>query len=308
MTPTVSVLICTRNRAEELPLALASVLANPANPLYEVVIVDQSDDDLTQKVVETYRQTAPEGVALRHIPTDTRGLSHARNIAIAESCAELLAFTDDDCIVPSDWVATVASLFADDETLDLVYGQVLMPDEYEGRTDIVVPCLVFDTRRVLEKGDIFGMGANMAFRKRLITAIGDYDTVLGAGGRFGGGEDFDFTYRAQLANRVVVAEPRLRAVHKSFRTVDKWSQVTYAYGRGDAAFYGKHARCGDSWAAGVIRQRIASVFTKNVAKTLLGRAADWSYLRGFREGLKDAQAFPVDAAKRLYQPEPEAKP
>ena len=306
MTPEVSILICTRNRADELPFALQSVLANLANPMYEVVVVDQSDDDSTARVVETCRAEAFPGVELRHVPTTTRGLSLARNIAIAESSAPLLAFTDDDCLVPKDWVRTVSELFGEEDTLDMVYGQVLMPDEYKDRADIVVPCLPFTTRRVLERGDIFGMGANMALRKSLTDAIGVYDIVLGAGGAFGGGEDFDFTYRAQLAGRKIVAEPRLQAVHKSFRTVDKWSQVTYAYGRGDAAFYGKHARSGDSWAAGVIRQRLAKTLAKNVAKTLLGRGADWSYLRGFREGLKAAEMFPVDAARRMYQPKVEA--
>ncbi|MBC8138480.1 MAG: hypothetical protein H8F28_21580, partial [Fibrella sp.] len=215
---------------------------------------------------------------------------------------KVIAFTDDDCMVGEAWVETIANLFAVDPDLYMVYGQVLIPEEYKNRDGIVVPCLYFDARRELAKGDIFGMGANMAFRKSLTEKIGVYDTVLGAGGVFGGGEDFDFTYRAQRAGLKVVAEPTLTAIHKSFRSRDHWNQVTYAYGRGDAAFYGKHARCGDRWARATIRKRIAFYVLRNVARLISGRIriTDRTYIHGFLDGLKQSSAHAVDAPRRLY--------
>lgn len=299
--PTVSVLICTRNRADELIHSLRSVLANHSAD-FEVVVVDQSDDDSTARVVEVCRTESGDRVPVRHVPTETRGLSLARNLAIAQARGSVIAFTDDDCTVGSDWVDSIARLFANDAQLSMVYGQVWMPDEYKGRDEIIVPSLYFDARRELKKGDIFGMGANMAFRKSLTDTIGVYDVLLGAGGAFGGGEDFDFTYRAQRAGLKVVAEPTLTAIHKSFRTRDRWNQVLHAYGRGDAAFYGKHARCGDSWAKGAIRARIALWVLRSAWRVITGknRITDRTYIHGFLEGLRQSRAHAVDTPRRLY--------
>ncbi|MBC7806699.1 MAG: glycosyltransferase [Akkermansiaceae bacterium] len=299
--PTVSVLICTRNRADELIHSLRSVLSN-CSASFEVVVVDQSDNDETARVVEICRSEIGGRIPVRHIPTDTRGLSLARNLAIAQAQGSIVAFTDDDCTVGKNWVDTIATLFASDPDLYMVYGQVWIPDEYKNRAEIIVPCLYFDTRRELKKGDIFGMGANMAFRKILTEKIGVYDTVLGAGGVFGGGEDFDFTYRAQRARLKIVAEPTLTAIHKSFRLRDHWDKVTYAYGRGDAAFYGKHARCGDAWAKAAIRKRIALYILRTASRIITGRTRITSrtYIHGFLDGLKQSNTHAVDTPRRLY--------
>ncbi|MBC8140129.1 MAG: glycosyltransferase family 2 protein [Armatimonadetes bacterium] len=301
LTPLVSVLICTRNRADELIHALRSVLANDYGS-FTVSVVDQSDNDDTRKIVEQCQVECGGRVAVRYIRTDTRGLGFARNVALAEATGEVVAFTDDDCWVPTDWVAKIAALFLADPKLMMLYGQVLMPDEYVGDPSLVVPCLHFDTHREIKKGTIFGMAANMAFRKQIISVIGKYDVVLGAGGAFGGGEDFDFTYRAQTAGLKIVAEPTLTVIHKSFRTRDRWKDVLCSYGQGDAAFYSKHARCGDGWARQTIWKKIVRSLLRGVVRAICGRAAadQWSYLKGFRDGLRRSRGYMVDISHRLY--------
>ncbi|MBC8135425.1 MAG: glycosyltransferase family 2 protein, partial [Fibrella sp.] len=134
--PIVSVLICTRNRADELVHALRSVLSN-RHTAFEVVVIDQSDDHATRDVVRSCHAEADGRVSLRHVPTDTRGLSLARNLAIAQARGEIIAFTDDDCTVGEDWVENIATLFTDDPDLYMVYGQVWMPEEYKNRDEII---------------------------------------------------------------------------------------------------------------------------------------------------------------------------
>ena len=50
--PTLSVLICTRNRADKLKRAVESVLANSFTD-YELIVVDQSTDGKTAATLAT---------------------------------------------------------------------------------------------------------------------------------------------------------------------------------------------------------------------------------------------------------------
>lgn len=297
--PKASVLICTRNRPQDLALALPTVLANDY-PDYEVIVVDQSDGRETADVVCSHQGRHP---GLRYVPTETRGLSAARNLAVGLAGGEIIAFTDDDCEAPPDWVAGIVRVFVDNPEFGLIFGQVHMLPEHQGR-DVSVPCLYFDTRRILTRGEIFGMGANMAFRRTAWERVGVYDTALGVGGVFPGGEDFDFSYRAQRLGLTTVAEPSVVLVHRAFRTKDRWRGVMRSYGAGDAAFYAKHARCGDAWAARALLARIAHSGARATAKALLRRSPnnDLCYLQGLVAGLWRSLGTPVDRRARFYRP------
>src|ERR671913_2186843 len=90
--PILSVLICTRNRADKLKRAVDSVLANSFTD-YELIVVDQSTDGRTAAALATI-----DDDRLRYIHTDTVGVAKSRNIAVCESRAEIVVYTDDDCV------------------------------------------------------------------------------------------------------------------------------------------------------------------------------------------------------------------
>src|SRR5579872_4331938 len=102
LLPAVSVIVSTRNREDQIVPCLQSVLANEGSD-FELVVVDQSDSDAS------FRAASKEisDSRLRWITSPTRGLSRSRNIAVVAARAPILAFTDDDCRVPADWVSTV---------------------------------------------------------------------------------------------------------------------------------------------------------------------------------------------------------
>ena len=103
----VSAVICTRNRPDLIGNAVTSVLAN-TYPNFDLLVVDQSDDDRTGAIVRDLTADHPN---LRYLHTSTPGLSRAYNIGVRETQGELLAFTDDDCIAPADWISTIEAAF-----------------------------------------------------------------------------------------------------------------------------------------------------------------------------------------------------
>lgn len=205
--PSLSVLVCTRNRARKAERAAVSVLANSYTN-FELIVVDQSTDDATR---EAMAAIADERV--RYIATDTVGVAVSRNIAIREAAADIVVFTDDDCVCDRDWLQSIVAEFAADPQALGVYGRVVpygttgsaawdCVSEADG---MICPALIQSpTRRVVDRPAIphlvLGGGNNMSFRKDVFRRVGLFNEMLGPGSRIGTGEDTEFSYRL-LFNR-----------------------------------------------------------------------------------------------------------
>lgn len=86
---------------------------------FEIVIVDDSTDR-TSEIVSRYPVTL--------IRAEGKNISEARNIGIASTRGELIAFTDDDCEVPPWWLSEARRFFLDDK-VGAVGGPNLTPKE-----------------------------------------------------------------------------------------------------------------------------------------------------------------------------------
>ena len=121
----VSVVISTFNRAHLLPRALESLLSQrvPDGFAYEAIVVDNNCTDDTRAIVERYRQAHPE--RLRYVFEPNPGPSHGRNAGVEVARAPIVAFTDDDNIVDSDWVQMAKRLLDAHPHVAAVGGKVL---------------------------------------------------------------------------------------------------------------------------------------------------------------------------------------
>src|SRR5258708_11963417 len=73
-----SVVICTRDRPDTIGRAVESVASQSATS-FDVLVVDQSRSNETQRIVQEYMQQYPH---VRYLHLDRAGLSHAYNIGI----------------------------------------------------------------------------------------------------------------------------------------------------------------------------------------------------------------------------------
>lgn len=105
----VSVLICTRNRADSLARTLRTISAMtvPDGVTWEVVVVDNGSSDHTAAVLLEFAGVLP----LRPVTAPEPGVSHARNCAVAAARGRYLVWTDDDVLVPPEWLATYIAAF-----------------------------------------------------------------------------------------------------------------------------------------------------------------------------------------------------
>jgi glycosyltransferase involved in cell wall biosynthesis len=112
---TFDLVVATVNRVEQLDRLLAS-LEQQTHKQFRVLLVDQNDDDRLDGVV-----AAHGSLRLERLRSE-RGLSRARNVALPQVEADVVAFPDDDCVYPPDLLERLARRLQD-EQLDGVTGR-----------------------------------------------------------------------------------------------------------------------------------------------------------------------------------------
>jgi glycosyltransferase involved in cell wall biosynthesis len=236
----ISVVVPTRDRADRLQRTLASLrdMATPAALQWEIVVVDNGSRDGTRDVVATFARTAR--IPVRHVVESRRGLSWARNAGVRAAQGDVIAFTDDDCLVDGQWLGRIDAEFRADPSLSVVGGRVELHD---ARDRLVA------VRRHRERVDVqrfqdivaFMIGCNLACRRRLFAEIGYFDVRFGAGATIPSAEDWDFLYRSHKAGARIVFAPDVLVFHDHGRRTDaEIEPVRRGYAIGRWAFYCKY--------------------------------------------------------------------
>jgi len=120
----ISIIIATYNRSESLRTTLYSLLQlDRDGPFdYEVIVADNNSSDATRAVVESLRSEF-QG-RLKYLFEPRQGKSYALNQALAECRGEVIAFTDDDCIVEKNWLTHIHQVFTTRD-IDLLGGKLI---------------------------------------------------------------------------------------------------------------------------------------------------------------------------------------
>jgi glycosyltransferase involved in cell wall biosynthesis len=218
----ISVVLCTYNRAQSLKRTLESLagVARPADMPWELVVVDNNSHDETKAVVEEFSQTS--GIHTRYVFEGHQGLSFARNAGIAEARGDIVAFTDDDVAVDSQWLGALRNAF--DETDCVGVGGRVLPVwscarprwlEEDSRYPLMTGVIVrFDLGSERSRLTTPPFGANMSFRRAAFDKYGLFRTDLGrTGTQLTGGEDTEFGRRLLRGNETLVYDPRAIIYH-----------------------------------------------------------------------------------------------
>jgi glycosyltransferase involved in cell wall biosynthesis len=305
MATKISVVICTRDRPDLIGQAVESV-ASCDYPEFDLHVMDQSTTDATEQVVRVLIEKFTDRCQIVYHHLDKAGLSRAYNEGFRATDGALIACTDDDVVVPADWLSSIARAFEGDPVAGLLYGQVLVPESLKDNTDSVIPALVWDHRQRLFRADrnfkVWGMGANFALRRDLLDDVVGFDEAMGGGAPLRSSQDFDLAFRAYRASRAILLEPSVTVDHYGARAFDQWPGTLVAYGIGDGAFYAKHIRCGDLLALRLFVRRLGYVVGQAVYHSVRERrlVRVSIYGRNLFTGIRQSLRFSVDRRTRLY--------
>jgi glycosyltransferase involved in cell wall biosynthesis len=238
--PQISLIVCTRNRAESLPVCLNSIeqaaVANRAVEV-ELLIVNNGSTDATAAVLRAWQRSTP--VRCRVLLAEQRGLSHARNYGLEHATGKIIAFTDDDCTVAPDYLTQVERAYAADAGPTLRGGRVELGDPrdlpFTIKTDLV------PQRFTGGHPGGFIHGCNLTMSRSALELVGRFDIRLGAGQPIGAAEDSDFVYRAHRSGVMVLYDPSIVVFHHHGRRDFAEAKLLQdVYNVGNGALYAKH--------------------------------------------------------------------
>jgi len=236
------VIVCTAGRPAQLGCCLRSLLRDQRD--FELLVVDnRPSEPATRRVVS---ELARDDARLRYVAETRPGLSAARNRGLAESTAELVAFTDDDVIVEPCWLSWLLDAFAEPGVL-ISCGLVLPLElqtpaqkrfeRYDGFSKGFVR-REFHAATGQARGrllypfinGVIGTGNSMAFRRRELLALGGFDPALGAGTRARAGEETCAFAALLLSGGRAVYQPRALCWHEHRRDEQALRSQVQAYG------------------------------------------------------------------------------
>lgn len=235
-----SVIICTRNRADALERCMEKLMESTDKD-FELIVVDNApDNDSTVAVVKKFAN-------VRYVLEEKKGLDFARNAGLKAASNPIIAFTDDDVVVDKEWTARIKTSFQNPLTM-AVTGLVI-PAELETESQCIfekywsfnkgyLP-IVFDHKFFVANLDIgvpvwkIGAGANCAFRAEIFDIVGTFDTRLGAGAS-GCSDDTELWYRVLAAGWNCNYIPTLFVYHQHRRSKEELQKQLLHYMRGHA--------------------------------------------------------------------------
>jgi glycosyltransferase involved in cell wall biosynthesis len=205
--PSFDLVVATVDRIAELERLLAS-LAAQTHRAFRVLLVDQNEDDRLDLILQEQRPF--DLVRLR----SERGLSRARNAALGDVRADLVAFPDDDCVFAPELLERVARRFADDPLLDGVTGRAV--DDTGRSSQSWAQGAARLTRENLWNRAI---SFTIFLRAPLVARVGHFDEQLGlgAGAPWSSGEEIDYLVRAVDAGARIEYDPELVVTHPDTR-------------------------------------------------------------------------------------------
>jgi glycosyltransferase involved in cell wall biosynthesis len=237
--PSLSVIVCTRDRASRLRACLRAIAAIESSRPWEVIVVDNGSSDDTQAALEEARAVLP--VPLTVVNEPVPGITRSRNRGWQAASGDVVVFTDDDCYPTPDFVERVAARFDRDAGLAFVGGAVHLHDPEDARLATVTRQALLDIHpgMFITAGTI--LSANLAFRRSVLEAIGGFDDVFAYGNGAGGG-DVDVVARAAASGWRGLYDPEIVVRHHHGRKPGPDAdRALHSYDIGRGVFYAKCA-------------------------------------------------------------------
>ena len=210
MSHFVSIIICTRDRAQHLSQTLEALkfVRVPQGMNAELIVVDNASTDDTCEVVRSY---SLPGIPVEYLYEARGGKSHAYNAALGAARGEILLFTDDDVLPPRDWIAGMCAPIAAGAA-DAVAGGVRLAPH------LLRPWMTPFHRAMLASTELMPphpdglVGANMAFARRVLERVPRFDPELGPGA-LGFCDDTLLALQFQAAGYRVLGAPDVEVEH-----------------------------------------------------------------------------------------------
>lgn len=227
MTPAeCAVVVCTRDRPDDLARCLASVRRMRQQPGDLIVIANDPSDDQASSIAQAYDATY-------HVEP-ARGVPHARNLGLAVTPLAVVAYLDDDSVADGEWLAALVRPFQDPAVGGVAgvlgptdvgsaatrLAERLSPTQGFWKEETILHREHGGWFRTINFGG-FVFGSNMAVRRDAALEVGGFDRRLGRGAPIRGGDEQYMFYRLVRAGWTAIVTPAALVLHPHPESVEE---------------------------------------------------------------------------------------
>jgi glycosyltransferase involved in cell wall biosynthesis len=249
----ISVIICTYNGAEKILNCLNSLDIQSAAPCFSVtVIVDGSKDETELLLKEVQDKFSfPLNIIVNKV---NLGISASRNKGVNATKGEFVAFTDDDCLPPPNWIRSIKEIWNQQpQSVKAIGGYVFaekaetLSQRYANQFRVLSPIPLTRTNQnflkrirnyyspnpIISGPGLSVVGANMSFRRDSLVEVGLFKELITFGG-----DETDLSARLiNLCGETAIYLNSQILMHHSFdRSYQDSLRRARAYGFGNANF------------------------------------------------------------------------
>lgn len=228
-----SVIVPTYNRVSLLTKTLES-LFRQEHPAFEIIVASDGSSDGTDAYLT---RLATEG-RIQYTKHANSGLAATRRAGLALARGEFVAFTDDDCILPPDWLLRFEQCFRDPEVVGA--GGATRTGNPESIYALTNDLISNYFKSVLNER--FGQapyltGNNVAYRKGALDRSGGPDPRFRMGA-----EDRDLAYRVQQGGGRLMYDASIIVAHFNDADFQGFVRHQYRQGKGSQLYYAESGK------------------------------------------------------------------
>ncbi|NMB92556.1 MAG: glycosyltransferase family 2 protein [Parcubacteria group bacterium] len=228
----VSLVICTKDRPNDLSECLDSVLLQTELP-DEVIIVDSSNNDAAFQIVQKHKISNLKNIKIICKYSNIQSSTHQRNLGVDLATGTIIHFLDDDVILEPDYFEKINDIYKKDRNCEIggVGGLIIQANRISGKNfvaDLFKRIFLLTNDNGLGKMLPSGWGTvqyrsnttNIAeteilqgccsYRKEVLNEYKFDENLTGAAIR----EDLDISYRVSRKYKLIYT-PFAKLYHKS---------------------------------------------------------------------------------------------
>lgn len=196
---------------------------------FEVIIVSDGSEDGTNEYLK-----AVDNPRLLFVIQDQRGPAAARNAGIQKAVGIYIAFTDDDCLVPPDWLIGFQQVFSKSGG-DVIGGKVenvLKDNIYSDVSQGLINYLV-ETSKEKNHAIPFLTSNNLAMKKRIMGNVISFDERF----RKAGGEERALLLKLCAKGARIQYSSGITVSHQHEMNLTQFIRQHFHYGEGSCMLY-----------------------------------------------------------------------
>lgn len=231
-----SLIVSTLNRPIQLSQCITSLL-NQDYKNFEIIVIDQSDDDISQVFLESVKSNC---IKIKYCRVNYKALSRARNDAIVMAEGDYICLMDDDAIYDTRYLQTAYEYLIQDFKKVILSGIIFGKESGE---EYVKYKIAKDEEKLKYwKILTIGLSAGLIIPVDFLRIAGGFDEDFGIGAQFGSGEETDLLIRAKECGYKIIHLKKLILFHPMSSPAYDYDfyNKTLNYAMGAGAIIKKH--------------------------------------------------------------------